>query len=122
MIVCNARRAPQPMITNRFTPWRYFCFVSLPCFVCLPMFAAQTKDSATHASKTLTPQAAAAAPNKSVRPRNVAPQPLLPPVVHDFSSLLESPTKGATPAQLKNITAFVSSDKGHSYSATVQTL
>jgi hypothetical protein len=55
-------------------------------------------------------------------PRAVAPKPVLKPLVHDFSSLLGTPPKAATATQLKNIVAFVSSDKNVSYVATVQTL
>jgi hypothetical protein len=51
-----------------------------------------------------------------------APQPTLPPILHDFTSLLQPSTKEATAAQLKNIVAFVSSDKTSSYVATVKTL
>ncbi|MGP0018530.1 MAG: hypothetical protein ACLPHP_08185 [Candidatus Sulfotelmatobacter sp.] len=74
------------------------------------------------ASKQTKPSASSGEP---AGPR-VTPQPVLPPILHDFTSLLEASTNieatAATAAQLKNIVAFVSSDKNHSYVAIVKTL
>jgi hypothetical protein len=74
-------------------------------------------------SKTASnPTTESPSPGKRAASLAAPPQPLLPPIIHDFTSLLESPTKDATAAQLRNIVAFVSSDKTHSYAATVKTL
>jgi len=85
---------------------------------------APTQARASNAAKTPPSQPPAAAKPAAAKPAaKVAPaQPTLPPIVHDFTSLLEPPTREATAAQLKNIVAFVSSDKNHSYVATVKTL
>jgi hypothetical protein len=50
------------------------------------------------------------------------PLPVLTPILHDFTPLLDPGTKTATAAQLANTVAFVSSDKNHSYVAVVKTL
>jgi hypothetical protein len=74
------------------------------------------------ASKTASQPSLPKAGTAKPAPKAVASKPTLKPIVHDFSSLLGAQAKTATPAQLKNIVAFVSSDKNESYVATVQTL
>ena len=125
------------MSRNAFKKNRSFSCPLALYFLLAQTIAAQSKGSpqATD-SNTSSPSRPDVAQDRSV-PKSVAPkpgiakavttkvptqEPLLPPIVHDFTSVLESPGKNATSAQLRNIVAFVSSDKGHSYSATVETL
>jgi len=92
----------------------------------LPALGGQAQDSPKAHAGPVSPPKTGATPSAAVpKPaphKALASQPLLPPITHDFTSLLSSPTENATAAQLKNIVAFVSSDKDHSYPATVQTL
>jgi len=82
----------------------------------------QKKSTAVAAPVSPKPAAPKAAAHKPPSTAATPASPLLPPILHDFSSLLSPSKENATPAELKNLAVFVTTDKGNSYLATVETL
>jgi hypothetical protein len=86
--------------------------------------AAGKKQAAAAANSETPEQKSPVAPSANAEKKPAKPQnPTLPAllVVGDFSSLLSS-DKMATSAELKQLVAFISTDKGHSFPATLEQL